>query len=181
MLSDSVLVHVVVHSHTVKSRRLSSPGNALSCGRAASLTMHRLPGVEPARLHPGASRVFFIGFCSFVRLISLILIYMTSSCSRGGNVDGRRTALQGRSSNLRAVVEVVPVVAGAHPVVVGSGVVGLVIGVGGRVVQLAGLRVLAGSLGVEGGSSLTVKGREHLHRTRQECKQEEARVGGRQG
>jgi len=89
--------------------------------------------------------------------------------------------LQARSSNLRAVVEVVPVVAGAHPVIVCSGVVGLVIGIGGRVVQLAGLRVLAGSLGVEGGSSLTVKGREHLHRPRQERKQEEARVGGRHG
>jgi hypothetical protein len=64
-------------------------------------------------------------------------------------------------SCLRAVVEVVPVVAGAHPVVVGSGVVGLVVGVGRGVVELAGLGVLAGGLGVEGRSGLTVEGGEH--------------------
>merc|ERR1719217_1657918 len=68
--------------------------------------------------------------------------------------------------NLRAVVEVVPVVAGAHPVVVGGGVVGLVVGVGRRVVELAGLGVLAGGLGVEGGGGLTVEGGEHLHTER---------------
>merc|ERR1719163_2145153 len=63
-------------------------------------------------------------------------------------------------NNLRAVVEVVPVVAGAHPVVVGGGVVGLVVGVSRGVVELAGLGVLAGGLGVEGGGGLTVKGGE---------------------
>jgi hypothetical protein len=65
-------------------------------------------------------------------------------------------------NDLRAVVEVVPVVAGAHPVVVGGGVVGLVVGVGRGVVELAGLGVLAGSLGVEGGGGLTVEDGEHL-------------------
>ena len=44
---------------------------------------------------------------------------------------------------LRAVVEVVGVLAGAHPVVIG-GVVGLVVSVGRGVVELAGLGVLAG-------------------------------------
>jgi len=63
-------------------------------------------------------------------------------------------------NDLRAVVEVVPVVAGAHPVVVGGGVVGLVVGVGGRVVELAGLGVLAGGLGVKRSSGLTVEGGE---------------------
>jgi len=67
-----------------------------------------------------------------------------------------------RGDTLRAVVEVVPVVAGAHQVVVGSGVVGLVIGVGGRVVKMAGLGALASGLGVEGRSGLTVKGGEYL-------------------
>ena len=62
-----------------------------------------------------------------------------------------------RRENLRAVVEVVPVVAGAHPVVIGGSVVGLVVGVSGGVVELAGLGVLAGGLGVEGGCGLTVK------------------------
>ena len=38
-------------------------------------------------------------------------------------------------SNLRAVVEVVPVGAGTDPVVVGSGVVGLVVGVRALEVQ----------------------------------------------
>ena len=69
------------------------------------------------------------------------------------------------ANNLRAVVEVVPVVAGAHPVVVGGGVVGLVVGVRRRVVELAGLGVLAGGLGVEGSSGLTVESLEHLHTT----------------
>jgi hypothetical protein len=64
--------------------------------------------------------------------------------------------------NLRAVVEVVPVVAGAHPVVIGGGVVGLVVGVGRGVVELAGLGVLAGGLGVQGGGGLTVESLEHL-------------------
>ena len=64
--------------------------------------------------------------------------------------------------NLRAVVEVVPVVAGAHPVVVGGGIVGLVVGVGRGVVELAGLGVLAGGLGVQGGGGLTVESLEHL-------------------
>ncbi len=64
---------------------------------------------------------------------------------------------------LRAVVEVVPVVAGADPVVIGGGVVGLVEGVRGGVVKLAGLGVLAGGLGVEGRSGLSVEGLEHLH------------------
>ena len=64
---------------------------------------------------------------------------------------------------LRAVVEVVPVVASTHPVIIGSSVVGLVVGVSGSVVQLAGLSVLAGSLGVQGSSSLSVKSLEHLH------------------
>jgi len=65
-------------------------------------------------------------------------------------------------NDLRAVVEVVPVVAGAHPVVVGGGVVGLVVGVSRGVVELAGLGVLAGGLGVEGGGGLTVEDGEHL-------------------
>jgi hypothetical protein len=67
--------------------------------------------------------------------------------------------------NLRAVVEVVPMVAGADPVVVRGGVVGLVVGVSRGVVQLAGLGVLAGGLGVEGSSGLAVEGLEHF------CKQ----------
>ena len=50
-----------------------------------------------------------------------------------------------RSNNLREVVEVVPVVAGADPVVVDDSVVGLVVGVDGGVVQLADLGVLAGA------------------------------------
>ena len=70
------------------------------------------------------------------------------------------TSRRSWSNDLRAVVEVVPVVAGAHPVVVGGGVVGLVVGVGGRVVELAGLGVLAGGLGVKRSSGLTVEGGE---------------------
>ncbi len=66
-----------------------------------------------------------------------------------------------RPGNLRAVVEVVPVVPGADPVVVRGGVVGLVVGVSGDVVEMAGLGVLAGGLGVEGSGGLTVGGREH--------------------
>ena len=69
-----------------------------------------------------------------------------------------------QSANLRAVVEVVPVVASADPVVIGSSIVGLVVGVGRRVVELAGLRVLAGGLGVESSSGLAVEG---LQRTSQ--------------
>ena len=64
--------------------------------------------------------------------------------------------------NLRAVVEVVPMVASANPVVIGGGVVGLVVGVSRGVVQLAGLGVLAGGLGVEGSSGLAVEGLEHF-------------------
>jgi hypothetical protein len=65
-------------------------------------------------------------------------------------------------NNLRAVVEVVPMVAGANPIVIGGGIVGLVVGVSRRVVQLAGLGVLAGGLGVESSSGLTVESLEHL-------------------
>jgi hypothetical protein len=65
-------------------------------------------------------------------------------------------------SNLRAVVEVVPVVASANPVVIGSGVVGLVVGVSGGVVELAGLGVLAGGLGVESSGGLSVESGEHF-------------------
>ena len=61
-------------------------------------------------------------------------------------------------NNLRAVVEVVPVVAGAHAVVVGGGVVGLVVGVGRGVVELAGLGLVAG--GEKHSSRLAVKGGE---------------------
>ena len=64
--------------------------------------------------------------------------------------------------DLRAVVEVVPVVASANPVVVGSSIVGLVVGVSGGVVELAGLGVLAGGLGVESSGGLSVEGLEHL-------------------
>ena len=63
---------------------------------------------------------------------------------------------------LRAVVEVIPMVASADPVVIGGGIVGLVVGVSGGVVQLAGLGVLASGLGVQGGGGLTVEGLEHL-------------------
>ena len=75
-------------------------------------------------------------------------------------VDNSSLKPRAEASNLRAVVEVVPVVAGAHPVVVGGGVVGLVVGVSRGVVELAGLGVLAGGLGVEGGGGLTVKSLE---------------------
>ncbi len=67
-------------------------------------------------------------------------------------------------NNLRAVVEVIPMVASADPVVIGGGIVGLVVGVSGRVVQLAGLGVLASGLGVQGGSGLTVERLEHLQK-----------------
>ena len=77
-------------------------------------------------------------------------------------VDNSSLKPRAEASNLRAVVEVVPVVAGAHPVVVGGGVVGLVVGVSRGVVELAGLGVLAGGLGVEGGGGLTVESLEHL-------------------
>jgi hypothetical protein len=66
------------------------------------------------------------------------------------------------ANNLRAVVEVVPMVAGANPVVIGGGIVGLVVGVSRRVVQLASLGVLAGGLGVESSSGLTVESLEHF-------------------
>jgi hypothetical protein len=72
------------------------------------------------------------------------------------------TPVQHNSNNLRAVVEVIPMVAGADPVIVGSGIVGLVVGVRRGVVELASLSVLAGGLGVEGSSGLTVESLEHL-------------------
>ena len=65
-------------------------------------------------------------------------------------------------NNLRAVVEVVPMVAGADPIVIGRGVVGLVVGVSRRVVQLASLGVLASGLGVQSSSGLTVESLEHF-------------------
>ena len=65
-------------------------------------------------------------------------------------------------NNLRAVVEVIPMVASADPVVIGGGIVGLVVGVSGGVVQLAGLGVLASGLGVQSSSGLTVKSLEHF-------------------
>ena len=70
-------------------------------------------------------------------------------------------------NNLRAVVEVVPMVAGADPIVIGGGIVGLVVGVSRRVVQLASLGVLAGGLGVEGSSGLAVQSLEHLQKQNQ--------------
>merc|ERR1711939_546924 len=73
-----------------------------------------------------------------------------------------RQSLVNRFSNLRPVVEVVPVVASTDPVVIGGGVVGLVVGVSGGVVELASLGVLASGLGVEGGGGLSVKSLEHL-------------------
>ena len=63
---------------------------------------------------------------------------------------------------LRAVVEVVPMVASANPVVISRSIVSLVVGVGRRVVQLASLGVLASGLSIEGGGGLTVKSLEHL-------------------
>jgi hypothetical protein len=66
------------------------------------------------------------------------------------------------ANHLRAVVEVVPVVASANPVVVGSCVVGLVVGVGRLVEVLTSRGVLGGSSGVEAGSGLSVKSREHF-------------------
>ena len=72
------------------------------------------------------------------------------------------------NDNLRAVVEVVPMVASANPVIVGGGVVGLVVGVSRRVVQLASLGVLAGGLGIESSSGLAVQGLEHLQSQKQQ-------------
>ena len=66
------------------------------------------------------------------------------------------------ANHLRAVVEVVPVVASANPVIVGSCVVGLVVGVGRLVEVLTSRGVLGGSSGVEAGSGLSVKSREHF-------------------
>jgi hypothetical protein len=66
------------------------------------------------------------------------------------------------ANHLRAVVEVVPVVASANPVVVRSCVVGLVVGVGRLVEELTSRGVLGGSSGVEAGGGLSVKGREHF-------------------
>jgi len=66
------------------------------------------------------------------------------------------------ANHLRAVVEVVPVVAGANPVVVGSCVVGLVVGVGRLVKVLTSRGILGGGSGVEAGGGLSVKGREHF-------------------
>jgi hypothetical protein len=66
------------------------------------------------------------------------------------------------ANHLRAVVEVVPVVAGTNPVVVGSCVVGLVVGVGRLVEVLTSRGVLGGGSGVEAGGGLSVKSREHF-------------------
>ena len=66
------------------------------------------------------------------------------------------------ASHLRAVVEVVPVVASANPVVVGSCVVGLVVGVGRLVKVLTSRGVLGSGSGVEAGGGLSVKSREHF-------------------
>ncbi len=66
------------------------------------------------------------------------------------------------ANDLRAVVEVVPVVASANPVVVGSCVVGLVVGVGRLVKVLTSRGILGGGSGVEAGGGLSVKGREHF-------------------
>ena len=95
----------------------------------------------------------------FKSLDFLVLVYYTASAKLRLST---RRSMMARANNLGAVVEVVPVVAGAHPVVIGGGVVGLVVGVGGRVVKLAGLGVLAGSLGVKRSSSLTVESLKHL-------------------
>ena len=65
-------------------------------------------------------------------------------------------------NDLRAVVEVVPVVASANPVIVGSCVVGLVVGVGRLVKVLTSRGILGGGGGVEAGGGLSVKGREHF-------------------
>jgi hypothetical protein len=112
-----------------------------ACGKAAG-------GIAPRRLATQQLWWFFFlfpgrGFRYIVALSVLSTAVRELSC-------------------LRAVVEVVPVVAGAHPVVVGGGVVGLVVGVGRGVVELAGLGVLAGGLGVQGGGGLTVESLEHL-------------------
>jgi hypothetical protein len=67
-----------------------------------------------------------------------------------------------RANHLRAVVEVVPVVASANPVVIRSCVVGLVVGVGRLVEVLTSRGVLGGGSGVEAGGGLSVKSREHF-------------------
>ena len=73
-----------------------------------------------------------------------------------------QTTLLVMANHLRAVVEVVPVVASANPIVVGSCVVGLVVGVGRLVEVLTSRGVLGGGSGVEAGGGLSVKGREHF-------------------
>ena len=87
--------------------------------------------------------------------------------------------LRSSTDRLRAVVEVVPVGAGAHPVVVGGGVVGLVVGVGRGVVELAGLGLVAG--GEKHSSRLAVKGgeeEEEEEKQKQEQEQGQEGVGG---
>jgi hypothetical protein len=66
------------------------------------------------------------------------------------------------AQRLVAVVEVVPLVAGAAPVIVRGGVVGAVVGVLGLLVQGAGLGVLDERLGVEVGGLLSVEDGAHL-------------------
>jgi len=66
------------------------------------------------------------------------------------------------AQRLVAVVEVVPLVAGAAPVVVRGGVVSAVVGVLGLLVQGAGLGVLDERLGVKVGGLLSVEDGAHL-------------------
>ena len=73
-----------------------------------------------------------------------------------------QTTLLVMANHLRAVVEVVPVVASANPVVVGSCVVGLVVGVGRLVEVLTSRGILGSGSGVEAGGGLSVKSREHF-------------------
>ena len=73
-----------------------------------------------------------------------------------------QTTLLAMANHLRAVVEVVPVVASANPVIVGSCVVGLVVGVGRLVEVLTSRGILGGGSGVEAGGGLSVKSREHF-------------------
>ena len=80
----------------------------------------------------------------------------------GGFISTSQTTLLVMANHLRAVVEVVPVVASANPVIVGSCVVGLVVGVGRLVEVLTSRGVLGGSSGVEAGGGLSVKSREHF-------------------
>ena len=61
-----------------------------------------------------------------------------------------------------AVVEVIPLVAGAAPIIVGGGIVGAVVGVLGLLVQGASLGVLDERLGVKVGSLLAVQDGAHL-------------------